>query len=200
MIDRLKTDMVIENSTRLTQVTGILRINKHDAAMRQLNRAIRMHFAEEDPVCTHTLAGAASILLTDLVEHHHPGSTWDKKAQEANHLGTSAYFQIARRQQNFLKHARGDPTETLDFNPSDTDALLMLAVFNASELGQLSPEADVYQLRGLALLWTEDMKSDSRFREAVQYFGDLQRMGRGEQLAAGRRGLLDISERQASGS
>ena len=153
-----------------------------------------MHFAEDDPVCTHTLAGAASILLTDLVEHHHPGSTWEQKAQEDNNLGKAAFFRIARKAQNFLKHARNDPTETLDFHSSDTDALLTLAVFNASELVPLPPEADVYQLWCLALLCPEDMKAESPFREAIEFFGDLQRLGRAEQLAAGRRGLAELEQ------
>lgn len=171
----------------------ILRLAKLDAALRQLSRAIRMHFEAEDPVCTHTLAGAASILLTDLVEHHVPGSTWEQKAQEDNKLTKTAFFRIARKAQNFLKHARADPTETMDFNPSDTDALLTLAVFNAAELGPLPPIADVFQLWSLALLCPEDMKTESPFREAIEYFGDLQHMSRPEQLASGRKGILEMA-------
>ena len=175
-------------------MTTVLRLTKLDAALRQLSRAIRMHFDEDDPVCTHTLAGAASILLTDLVEHHAPGSTWEQKAQEDNKLTRSAFFRIARKAQNFLKHARDDPTETIDFNPSDTDALLTLAVFNASELGPLPPSADVFQLWSLALLCPNDMKAESPFREAIEYFGDLQRMTRTEQLVSGRKGLLEMAK------
>lgn len=92
-----------------------------------------------------------------------------------------------------MKHARDDPTETMDFNPSDTDALLTLAVFNAAELGPLPPLADVFQLWSLALLCPEDMKTESPFREAIEYFGDLQHMSRPEQLASGRRGILEMA-------
>jgi hypothetical protein len=172
-------------------VTHVLRITKLEAAQRQMTRAIRMLFAEDDPVCTHTLAGAASILLTDLVEHHLPGSTWEQIAQEGNNLGRAEFFKIARKAQNFLKHARDDPGETLDFNPSDTDALLTLAVFNASELAPLSPEAQVFQLWALALLCPEDLINQPPFQEAIGYFGHLQQMERPEQLAAGRRGLSE---------
>jgi len=169
----------------------IVRLTKLEAAQRQLNRAIRMLFLEDDPVCTHTLAGAASILLTDLVEHQIPGSTWEQKVLEDNKLGRAEFFRVARKAQNFLKHARDDPGETLEFNPSDTDALLTIAVFNASELAPLSPEADVFQLWSLALLCPADMVNESPFREAIGYFGALQGMERSLQLAAGRKGLLE---------
>ncbi len=132
------------------------------------------------------------VSLADLVEHHSPGSTWEQKAQEDNNLTKPAFFNIARKAQNFLKHARDDPTGILEFNPSDTDALLILAVFNASELGPLPGEADILQLWGLALLCPNDMKSVSPFREAIEYFGDLHNMPRSAQLAAGRRGLVDL--------
>lgn len=114
--------------------------------------------------------------------------------QEDNKLTKAAFFRIARNAQNFLKHARDDPTEAMDFNPSDTDALLTLAVFNASELGPLPPEADVFQLWSLALLCPDDLKTESPFREAIEYFGDLPSMNRGEQLAAGRKGLLELAQ------
>ena len=174
-------------------MTHVLRFTKLEAAQRQLTRAIQMHFAGDDPVCTHTLAGAASILLIDLVEHHLPGSTWEQKAREDNNLSKAQFFKIARKAQTFLKHARDDPSETLDFNQSDTDALLTLAVFNASELAPLSPEAEVFQLWSLALLCPEDMINEPPFQEAIAYFGHLQQMERSEQLAAGRKGLLEFA-------
>jgi hypothetical protein len=148
-----------------------------------------MHFSGADPLCTHTLAGAASIVLTDLVEHRDPGATWEEKARQDNNLSSSQFFKIARSAQNFLKHARDDPAAVLDFNPSDTDALLTLAVFNSAELGPLSPEAEVFQLWSLALLCPDDMVTQPPFREAIAYFGRLQQMGRTEQLAAGLNGL-----------
>lgn len=171
----------------------ILKITKLEAAQRQLNRAIRMHFTSDDHVCTHTLAGAASILLTDLVEHQHPGKTWDELVSQDNNLTKAQFFKIARKAQNFLKHARDDPSDTLDFNPSDTDALLTVAVFNASELAELSPEASVFQLWALALLCPDDMINDPPFSTAIEYFGRVRDMKRSDQIAAGLRGLREFA-------
>ena len=50
---------------------GTIRLNKIDAARRQLKVAIRLLFDDEDPVAVHTLVGAASVIITDLVEKHH---------------------------------------------------------------------------------------------------------------------------------
>lgn len=43
-----------------------------------------MLFDGGDPVAAHTLVGAASVIISDLVEKHHPDQSWDKFAQEAN--------------------------------------------------------------------------------------------------------------------
>ena len=168
-----------------------IQVTKLEAAQRQLNKAIRMLFNKDDQICTHTLAGAASILLTDLVEHQKPGSTWDKVAQEDNKLNPSEYFQIARKAQNFLKHAKDDPNGTLTFNQSDTIALLTIAVFNASELAPLSPEAEVFQLWSLALLCPPEMASNSPFLEAIACFGNLSSMELKEQLSVGQKRLFE---------
>jgi hypothetical protein len=167
----------------------VLLLTKLDAAQRQLARAIRMHFSEDDPVCTHTLAGAASMLLTDLLEYVRPGATWEQMVQQDNNLSASAFFRIARKAQNFLKHARDEPGGILEFNLSDTDALLTLATFNLMELASLSPEAQVFQLWSLALFCPSDMTEESPFKEAIAYFGPLQQLTRSDQLASGLRGL-----------
>jgi len=41
-------------------------IIKLEAVRRQLDAAIRLYFAEDDPIAVHTLVGAPHILITDL--------------------------------------------------------------------------------------------------------------------------------------
>lgn len=173
-------------------MTNTLRITKLEAARRQLSRAIRMLFDQDDPVCTHTLAGAASVVLADLVENKFPGLTWQERIQADNNLARKEYYRIAHRAQNFLKHADGDPDEVLEFDPSDTDALLTVAVFNASELEQLSPEANVFQLWSLALFCPDDLEGAPPFANAIAYFGRLRSMDRDSQLLSGRKGLAEF--------
>ena len=46
-----------------------IRVNKPDAARRQLDQAIVLFFSNADPVPIHTLAMAAFRVLKDLIEH-----------------------------------------------------------------------------------------------------------------------------------
>jgi hypothetical protein len=87
--------------------------------------------------CTH-MVGAASVIISDLVENHHPNKSWDKFAQEANKITASEYFQVMRKPQNFLKHARDDAGATLDFDPKDTESVAFWAVMNLGNFGPLT--------------------------------------------------------------
>lgn len=127
----------------------LFEVSKLNAAQRQLDVAIRMLFGKEDPVAVHTLVGAASVLLTDLIEIINPQRSWDKMAREANALAPSEYFQVMRRDQNFFKHARSDHGAVLLFNPEETEALAFWAVMNASELAPMTPQDYVEELKGL---------------------------------------------------
>jgi hypothetical protein len=46
-----------------------IKITKLEAARRQLVTAIRIYFADGDPISTHTLAAAAFEILDDLDNH-----------------------------------------------------------------------------------------------------------------------------------
>ena len=158
------------------------RVTKLEAAQRQLSVAIRMLFSGQDPVAVHTLAGAASIIFTDLVERLAPDNSWDKMAQEDNNLKAPEYFRIVRKPQNYLKHARDDHADVLVFDPVDTEGLIMLAVMNASEIAPMSMEAQVFQLWFLAARYPPECAEESPFRDAIQLFGDLLNAPRTERL------------------
>ena len=161
-------------------------VSKLDAAQRQLNAAIHMLFSAADPVTTHTLVGAASLLFSDLIEIRAPERSWDKKARESNSLEKSEYFQVMRRYQNFLKHARDDPDAVLEFNPEETESLAFWAVMNASELAPLSVEAQVYQLWYIAARSPYLDPEKSPLRDAINFFGDLRILPRADRLRAGK--------------
>lgn len=63
-----------------------IHLSKIEAAKRQLDRAIRLLFNDCDPVAVHTLVGAASVIISDLVDKQHPDKSWDRFAQEANKI------------------------------------------------------------------------------------------------------------------
>ena len=170
-------------------MTNKFRITKAEAAGRQLAVAIQLLFECADPVVIHTIAGAASILYTDLLEASAPEKSWDVMAQDACGLGPGRYFNIMREAQNFLKHARHDPGGTLDFDPIDTESLIFCAVMNASEFEPMSIEAQVFQLWYIASHWPLNDPNEAPFVDAVQVCGDLRCVERSQRLAAGQRVL-----------
>ena len=168
-----------------------IQVSKLEAAKRQLNVAVRLMFEGGDPVAVHTLVGAASVIISDLVEKHHPDQSWDKFAQEANKITASEYFQVMRKPQNFLKHARDDADATLDFELKDTESVAFWAAMNLGNFGALSMEASVLQLWYLAC-HAPNLDSDIEpYNRALEIFGDLRGKPRTERLAVAKRVLAE---------
>jgi len=101
------------------------RINKIEAAKRQLDTAIIMFFEKKDPLAVHTLACAAYDMLRNLA-----GNKTSQKLQTIkDNTVISAnqkkdWQQELNNPQNFLKHADKDPNGILDFFPEITQYFL----------------------------------------------------------------------------
>lgn len=168
-----------------------IQISKLEAAKRQLDVAIRLLFDGNDAVAVHTLVGAASVIISDLMKKHHPDKSWDKFAQEANKITASEYFQVMRKPQNFLKHARDDADATLEFDPKDTESVAFWAVMNLGNFGALSMEASVLQLWYLACHAPRLDPNVDPYKRALEAFGDLRGKLRAERLAVAKRVLAE---------
>jgi hypothetical protein len=173
------------------QMDNPIKISKFEAARRQLRMAIRLLFEGADPVPIHTLIGASSIVLSDLIEKKVPDRSWDHFARQANNISASEYFRVMREAQNFLKHAKDDPDAMFDFDPTDTESLAFCAVMNSGELGPLSMEESVLQLWYIACHDPQLEDSQSPYKEALELFGDLRGAPRQQRLEAGRKVLVE---------
>lgn len=162
-----------------------IQITKLDAASRQLNIAIRLLFEEAEIIAVHTIAGAASILYSNILSKTEPNESWDIKAQVACELAPVEYYKIMRKTQNFLKHADKDTEETLEFDPMDTEALLFGAVMNAVDIPPMSVEAQVFQLWYIASHWPLSDENQTPFADAVLLFGDLRKTLRQDRMKIG---------------
>ncbi len=99
-------------------------ITKLDAARRQLETAIRIYFHEGDVVALHTLTGAAHEVLYDLcskmkIKSFVKDPTFVKPEKKKEYLG------MIGRSENFFKHADRDPHAQLNFNPQESEMLLL---------------------------------------------------------------------------
>lgn len=103
-----------------------MQITKLDAARRQLRTAIRLWFADDDPVSIYALTYAAHEVLHTLhrASEGKQGLVFDAPAlrsdQERVTLGV-------KRWGNFFKHARTDPNKRITFNPEVTELLILPA-------------------------------------------------------------------------
>ena len=172
-----------------------IKVNKIEAARRQIDTAIRLLFGNEDPVAIHTLTMAGFRILRDLSNKRN--SNMNKIAQlfikpgmEGKFWGTLQSFA------NFLKHADEDPDSIIDnIQEEVNDAILFLATLYYQDLGhQFTPEM-------LALnAWFSVIHSDFIFKDASNniekqldaVMGYLIGKPRNEQLAQGKE-VLNIA-------
>lgn len=163
-----------------------MKISKRDAANRQLDEAIRMLFEQRDPVAVHTLVGAATLIFTDLVEAQVPEKSWDTMAQNDNNLDKKSYFQIMRKTQNFIKHAKSDADDVLEFDTTEAPTLVMLSTLNNGELGgTLSREQSFFQLWYLAAHHKSLEWESSDIPNAINVFGDISQLTEQEKISKG---------------
>jgi hypothetical protein len=115
-----------------------IKVGKIEAARRQLEAAIVMYFNGGDSVSTHTLATAATEILTDLAEHRGSANAWSELegVKPEHRARVRAVF---RKAQNFFKHADQDPEEVMDFNPEATAFFILEGVERYRDLSCENP-------------------------------------------------------------
>jgi hypothetical protein len=130
----------------------VARVTQIQAAHRQVDGAIRLHFAGADPVIVHSIAGNAANLLTDFSQHVRARS-WDEMVREGVEIPTKVYFNVMRAGAYFLKHVhigengKLDRSAQFEFCAADNEAILFWAVQNIGIVDSIS------QVQGLFRLW-----------------------------------------------
>jgi|GEM_PF-959556 len=122
-------------------------ITKKDAAVCQLDTAIKMFFENSDPISIHTLAGAASIVFEDLCKKKRLPIFFDF-VPDTFHQNTVEELHISfRKSRNFFKHAKDDSKEELTtFDDEDNELLLYACAYDcATAFRGLPISAQVFQ-------------------------------------------------------
>jgi len=136
-------------------------ITKQAAAQRQIDAAVRILFAEEDPLAVHTVVDAAHHILVDLANKNEKQPVLDDAYSDAlkqlhKHLPDKTlrwnlqefktwYRGESHRPANFLKHADRDAAKTLNPATLETDHLLLEACAIYMELGfKPTPEMNAF--------------------------------------------------------
>jgi hypothetical protein len=112
-----------------------IRINKLDAARRQIETAIELHFENRDQVSVHTLACAGGRIVRDMCEQKKT-PMWTTFKQWVRPGKDGEYLALLNRAANFFKHADRDPEEILDHVKEEfNDFTIFLAVLHYVDLG-----------------------------------------------------------------
>lgn len=130
----------------------IEKINKIEAARRQLDTAIDLYFNEEDAISCFTLSYASLKLLFDLYPHHKD----DDFATQVDRIIGETGWQHISGVGNFLKHADRDPEGILDrFDPENGMTIIGLATLLYRRI------AGDFSLKMLAFdCWVEAIAAD----------------------------------------
>lgn len=100
-------------------------ISKLDAAKRQLEMAIKLYFKDWDPVCIHTLVGAAHEVLMNLANREDKTSLIKQEMLKVVKPESRwEALTVLNSAKNFFKHADRDAKETIEFKPAANDWIL----------------------------------------------------------------------------
>jgi hypothetical protein len=176
-----------------------IRVNKTEAARRQIDAAIRMLYLNEDPVAIHTLAMASFQLLRDLSAKHDV-CNFDREIKAMFKPGMeSKFWGRVKQSANFLKHADRDPDEILDKIEEDVnEVILLFSCLYYQDLGfQLTPEMIVLIAWCLAINpdFLQDNAPENIRRPLKADLSYLREKPRHEQLEIGRK-LIHIARNQ----
>jgi hypothetical protein len=173
-----------------------IRVNKVEAARRQIDAAIRMLFSNEDPVAVHTVAMAALRIVRDLAA---------KRDDSYMHKVTEAIIKPGMEKKfwrkfqapaNFLKHADRDPDgflENID-EEANEGSLFMACLYYQDLAHQYTPEMMTLAAWYMAL-HPEFLNDDapSQLKQVLSDAGlDVKGRARADQLAIGQQ-LLEMA-------
>jgi hypothetical protein len=108
-------------------------VTKREAAIRQLDAAIKLFFEEGDMIAVHTLVGASLQVMLDL---GHPKGIQSciRSSEYIYENRIKDWINALNRTQNFLKHSNKDRDEVLQYSEEPTILLIMEAVILAETL------------------------------------------------------------------
>lgn len=113
----------------------IVSVRKIEAAQRQLSTAIRLWFADAEPVSVHTLACAAHQIVHDI----NTDKSGDELLFDSNAIKDEfriEFVRMMKRSMNFFKHADKDPDPdgSIEFDTRTTELFILFAILGLERL------------------------------------------------------------------
>lgn len=172
-----------------------IRVNKIEAARRQIDAAIRMLFNNEDPVAIHTVATAAFRILRDLADGIDT-PRWKQFDQMIKPELRREFWQRMNKPANFFKHADRDRDDVLDnVDEEYNDATIFLAMVIYEDLGY-QPTAEMRAFFGWFAMakphfFLEHEQLTRLLSQGHQLLAEMN-LSRAERLALGKQSLQHL--------
>jgi hypothetical protein len=112
-----------------------IKFNKIEAARRQLSVALDLWFTDGDPLALHTLVGASSRLLSDLLVKNGLSDPILVNNASIRPEKRKEWLRVVRSTANFLKHADEDAEAEHELDLRENDLLLAHCVGALRQLG-----------------------------------------------------------------
>jgi hypothetical protein len=124
-------------------------ISKLDAARRQLQIAIKLWFAEDDPVSVHTLAYAAYEIIHRVSKERNPSRAelmFDAPVKKERRV---EFVKALKEDASFFKHAETDVNGVIEFIPELSFWFLFFSAIGVQACGE-----QLSYLESAILTWT----------------------------------------------
>lgn len=173
-------------------MTEVIRIDKIQAASRQIDTSIELLFNNKDQVSICMLLHSAWSVLKDLANFYSKGDTsriWiaDLHPRESQNIVWKKIDELW----NFCKHAKNDPNKCYEFLEDYSEPALMLVIYDFSLISYTTPHMQLYQL------WFVSKNKDAfeaydYLREANEIFPKINEMSVRDQRSFGYRELQKV--------
>jgi hypothetical protein len=171
-----------------------IRINKLDAARRQINAAVRMTFEGEDPIAIHSVIAAGHRIIRDICEQRGDIESYLKFTDWIAPGHERDFWNAMNASANFIKHADKDAQAIHELDDEASDYMIVFAAKWYRDLGNAtSTEMNVFAtwwalqhpnvLKGEFLAQCEKAGIDSRQIETMK--GALTVFDRADRLKVG---------------
>lgn len=179
---------------------ALKKISKLDAARMQISTSIDLLFNDDDPVSAHTLAGAASGLLHDLVNKIEPNSSLEHETSSSLDESLKDLLKRWRKPQNFFKHANWEEHDEIEFNPYATELLIFAAITNLKIILDKNTLQNLSDKEYAFILWKfathrasyEPGRDAPVLEEAKSIFPGIMEKTRAEQLEIGKKFINEL--------
>lgn len=158
-----------------------LTVSKMDAAMRQLDTAIRLWFEDADPVSIHTLVGAAYQIIHDTNKKRGGKDLlFDAEFIKDEHRKTVREF--LRKDFMFFKHADHDTHEVTEFVPLGSILFMTIGIQTLRNLGIRTSDVQNVYASYMALTYPQYIADDYRAKlmasVPVEYLAEIRKMSK----------------------